>query len=329
MGMLNRLGKKNKKSKHYQKNYEEQQKDSQVNIRDNSEGIPKDVLSNRTEYYDEVRKNITGTDKKRIKKIGEMAKNIDDVFRRMEGEGLPLEYVVALGLAEEIDIESYHDNKLKGIESHEGDDEEEVDEDIKEEILGYEEEMPEIIRDIDEEDEEEDVEEETEGSKQIEKFISMFTKGKTEDAETNEESETENSGEGNIQENDNNQEKRKVFVIGTNVEIPELEDYEVVKIDDMENVTSYTSTRRDLLVITNDVPKGIQKPLLEWFKGVSDSDRKYRMVTLKGNELEHDLVEDVIELTDDSINSYFDNFKDEIYMEDDVGDFRDISDLLD
>lgn len=327
MGMLNRLGKKNKKSKHYQKNYEEKQEE-QINIRDNTAGIPKDVLNNREDYYEDVRKNITGTDKKRIRNIGRMSKNINDVFRRMEEEGLPLEYVVALGLAEEIDIESYQNMKIKGLDRYEleGKDEKEVDEDIKNEVLGYEDDMPEVI--VDEDDEEEEEEEVTKGSRHIENFINMFKVNKK-GTETDQALETEDGGNNNKQEKGNKKERRKIFVVGTDVEEPELDKYEVIKVGNMSQVTSFTSTRKDLLVVTRDVPKDIQKPLLEWFKGIDNTDRKYRMVTLKGYELNHSLVEDVIELTEESLDEYFDKFKDESYMSEDVGSFRDITDLLD
>src|SRR5699024_8257077 len=147
----------------------EEKQEEQINIRDNTAGIPKDVLNNREDYYEDVRKNITGTDKKRIRNIGRMSKNINDVFRRMEEEGLPLEYVVALGLAEEIDIESYQNMKIKGLDRYEleGKDEKEVDEDIKNEVLGYEDDMPEVIVDEDDEEEEEEV---TKGSRHLESF---------------------------------------------------------------------------------------------------------------------------------------------------------------
>lgn len=315
MSLLSRLGLKNKNSEHYQKNYEEREKE--VKIESGATGLGEEVFGNKKEYYEQVRERITGSDIRKIKRMGKASNGINDVFRKMESEGMPLDYLVALGLAEEIDIESYHNVKMKGLEEVE-EQELEIDEDVKGMVFGYEEDVPEIKVNVeDEEDgeegEEEDIseedEEEDENRYKLQSLIEKFEKSKKKAKRTD-------------------TEKRKVFVVAKDLEIPDLENYEVVKVEDVGQITSFTTNKRDVLVVTNDIPKDLQKPFLKWFKGIESADRKYRVVTLKGSEIKHELIEDVIFLTDDSIDGYFNRYEDDLYTGEDVKGFHDIEDFL-
>src|SRR5699024_12828928 len=97
---------------------------------------------------------------------------------------------------------------------------------IKNEVLGYEDDMPEVI--VDEDDEEEEEEEVTKGSIHLENFINMFKVNKK-GTETDHELETEDGGNNNKQEKGNKKERRKIFVVETDVEEPELDKYKVIK----------------------------------------------------------------------------------------------------
>src|SRR5699024_1908093 len=131
MGLLSSFSKKNRKSKHYQRNYEESKENINVEI---SNTLEEDVLGNKGEYYSKLREEITRLDRKKIYRIGLSSATKNDVYRKMENEGIPLEYLVALGLSEEIDIDAYQNAKLKGIEV--AGEVEDVDDEIKKDILG-------------------------------------------------------------------------------------------------------------------------------------------------------------------------------------------------
>src|SRR5699024_9591765 len=193
----------------------------------------------------------------------------------------------------------------------------EIDEDVRNMVYGYEEDIPEIKVNVEDEDEEEqeqeyEVEEgleESEHRSKLQSLIEKYEKAQKEVSRTL-------------------TEKRKVFVVAKDLEIQELENYEVVKVEDIGQITSFTTNKRDVLVVTNDITKELQQPFLKWFKGIETADRKYRIVTLKGHEIKHELVEDVIFLTDDSLDGYFNGYEDELYTGEDVKGFHDIEDFL-
>src|SRR5690625_3206118 len=118
MGLLNRFMKRNKKTEIYQRNYEEQENDShdsheshdlsddnEISIDMGSKGLVNTSKEDKSLYYSELLTRITDNDKMDITNIAKTSRSINDIFRRMEEMDIPLEYLVALGLEEELIIE--------------------------------------------------------------------------------------------------------------------------------------------------------------------------------------------------------------------------------
>src|SRR5699024_9140024 len=58
--------------------------------------------------------------------------------------------------------------------------------------------------------------------------------------------------------------KRKIYVLGEDIEVPVIEGYELIKVTNFNQVNAFTSQRRDLLIITNKIPEDMQLPLVKW-----------------------------------------------------------------
>lgn len=341
MGLLSRLGFKNRQEEHYQKNYEEENREK-VNL-----GMSKgDYLTgrakgNKREYYEEIRKRITDNDEKNIRNIAHFSNTLSDVFRKMEDEGIPLDYLVALGFAEEIDIESYNNLKVKGLSVSQLDDDlQEADETLQKQIMEYMEEIPELKRIVNLEEDSTEEEKEDAYQKAFE-GIEKHSKEKEREQggrEEKEENEDVNKLRGLIdkykiakKKKDTKQKKRKnleerrsIKVVGDNIEIPEIEGYNVEEVTDFSQITSLTSNRRDILVVANTIPDKLQMKFLKWIKGLETAGNRYRIVTLKGKELRHPLIEETVELTKESIDDYLEEYKDSRYTGEDVKGFKDI-----
>lgn len=124
-------------------------------------------------------------------------------------------------------------------------------------------------------------------------------------------------------------EVRRVYVISDELLFPLIDDYEIYQVTDMTQIMQFTSSKKNLLVITQKIPKGIQKEFLEWLRGVESGSSKYRIVTLRGSAVSHPLIETIISLDKDSLDNYFEEFGNERYIGKDTGSFLDISSFLD
>lgn len=347
MGLLSRLGFKNRKRELYQKHYEdtkeseteeedEVEENDSVKIGDSLEGTGSSrVMGSKKDYYDKIKQRITDNDEQNIRRIAEYSNNLQDVFRKMEDDRIPLEYLVALGFAEDIDIESYNNSKVKGLSvSQLEDDLMEEDKTLRKQIEGYMEEIPELKRivNIGEDSTEEEKEE------VYQKAFEEIEKHSKESEEKEEEREEVNKLRGLIDKYKITKKKketvkgnrlsvmeeRRIKVVGDNVDLPMIRDYRVEKVTDFSQIVALTSNRKDILVVANTIPDKLQMQFLKWLKGLESADNKYRIVTLKGKELHHPLIEETIELTKESVDAYLKEFVDSRYTGKDVKGFNDI-----
>lgn len=153
MGLLSKFAKKNKETNHYQKNYEEEHdsydlsEEQDIQIDMHSKGTANVSREDKSIYYNQLSKQITDRDKQRIADIAGVAASPHDTYRRLEEADIPLEYLVALDLVEEIDIEAYQDAKAKGLDLKEMIKEEDLvstDESLRFQTISTSEEMPEL-----------------------------------------------------------------------------------------------------------------------------------------------------------------------------------------
>lgn len=121
---------------------------------------------------------------------------------------------------------------------------------------------------------------------------------------------------------------RKVYILSTEIPLPEIEGYDFKLIESSVDLSYFTASKSNLLVITSRLPRYIGELFVDWIKGVLQSSTGYRMVTLKGSEIKHPLIEDTIELTKESLDNYYDTHELEKYTGDGVGSFLDISHIL-
>lgn len=437
MTILSRLGKKNKESSHYQRKYEEIEADKGVNIL--GTGMVRGKLEEKEQYYEDVRSKITVQDKKRISDIAKVSVSIYDVFTKMEKTGIPLDYLVALGLVEEVDVESYQNIKLKGLT---GDilnisELEKVDDTLRMQVLGQANRIPELKYSLGEEDtgfgkmgehtydEEENVreegykeQEEVKSTGDVEKLEEEGKKGKEEgelgslkqlaeelrrkkekeerereeqkrkeeeerqrvieedkrrkeeellrqeelirkqkearrrekeaellrieeERRKKEEKERQKKLEEEKKEREEQRKKeeqrrekerirntREVYIIGDNNLLPVVEGYNIKEVKGMTELMEYTSSQRNLLIITQQIPKEMQQELIKWLRSVMEGSKKYRIATLKDSAVKHELIESTVEITKESLDTYYKEFKDEDYEEKDVEGFYDISEFL-
>lgn len=122
---------------------------------------------------------------------------------------------------------------------------------------------------------------------------------------------------------------RNVYILSSKFNVDPIEGYEINFIEKTVDLNYFTSSRNNLMIITNNIPRYIVSIFVDWIKGVTDMDGGYRMVTLKGAELTHPLIEGTIELTKESLDEYYENHTLEQYTGNGVGSFLDISHILD
>lgn len=122
---------------------------------------------------------------------------------------------------------------------------------------------------------------------------------------------------------------RKVYVLSTKINLPTIEGYEITLIEKPVDLHYFTTSKSNLLVVTSRIPPYIADMFIKWIKGVVASNTGYRIVTLKGSEVNHPLIEDKIELTKDSLDNYYETHELESYTGDGIGSFLDISHMLD
>lgn len=379
MSILNRFGRRNKQSEHYQKNYENItiEDDGNLNIGIQSEGLVGSKREEKEYYYKRLKSQITDADKRTIESIASTSKTIYEVFSKLEMERMPLDYLVAIGLVEEIDIESYQNIKAKGLDVSQTESEEDlegVDETLKMQVKGQAGEIPKLqgavtdqelglvekeeyvddyqraVAELDkedtkvkvhEEDEEtlndkeikeevtnEETEEVVEEEKEKEPDLNIFKSLAEKIGEKGKKEEKRELQEQKAREREKLKNIRDVYIIGIDMLLPEIEGYRFHLVEDMADIMEYTTSKRNLLIITQSIPNKLQGELMGWLRGINKGSSKYRIVTLESSAVGHELIEDRVQPTEESLNGYFEKYRDEYYEGKDVESFLDISDFI-
>lgn len=140
--------------------------------------------------------------------------------------------------------------------------------------------------------------------------------------------ESEETGE--IEEDGSSEgDTRTVYILSTVFNTPHIEGYTIKFIEKPVDLNYFTTSKDNLLVITDNIPRYIVTIFVNWINGIgTNSDRRYRIVTLEGSELTHALIEGTVELTKESLDNYYDVHTLEQYTGSGVGSFLDISHLL-
>lgn len=121
---------------------------------------------------------------------------------------------------------------------------------------------------------------------------------------------------------------RTVYVLSQEFHIEQVPGYTIKFIESSVDLNFYTNSKHNLLVITNNVPRYILNVFVEWIKGVSTSNKKYRIVTLEGAEMSHPLIEAVVQLTKESLDEYYELNELSKYTGKGVGSFLNIADFF-
>lgn len=122
---------------------------------------------------------------------------------------------------------------------------------------------------------------------------------------------------------------KEIYVLTKPFDIEEnLEGYKVIFIEKPEDLMLFSASKENLLVITTAIPNQLVGMFIEWVKSVSEKGIKVRAVTLKGLEIEHALIEDTIELTQESLDKYYEDYKLSRYIGSGVDTFFDIEKSL-
>lgn len=123
---------------------------------------------------------------------------------------------------------------------------------------------------------------------------------------------------------------KEIFVLSEPFEVPNnLKGYKIVFIKEPNDLVLFTASKDNLLVITRAIPSQLIEMFIEWIGSVASKGVKIRAVTLKGLEIEHAFIEEVIEITQESLDEYYEQNKMSKYIGTGVDTFFDIEKSID
>lgn len=118
---------------------------------------------------------------------------------------------------------------------------------------------------------------------------------------------------------------KEIYVLSEPFEYEgDLEGYKVIFIKEPNDLVLFTASKDNLLVITRAIPLQLVEMFIEWIGSVASKGVKIRAVTLEGMEIEHAFIEGVIELTQESLDDYYEQHKLSKYIGTGVDTFFDI-----
>ena len=123
---------------------------------------------------------------------------------------------------------------------------------------------------------------------------------------------------------------KEIYVLSEPFELEEeLEGYKVIFVSEPNDLVIFTASKDNLLVITRAIPSQLVDMFIEWVGSVSMKGIKIRAVTLKGLEVKHAVIEGEVELTQESLDNYYEQNKMSKYVGTGVGTFFDLEASLD
>lgn len=122
---------------------------------------------------------------------------------------------------------------------------------------------------------------------------------------------------------------KEIFVLSEPFEVDDnLDGYKIIFIEEPNDLVLFTASKDNLLVITRAIPLQLVEMFIEWIGSVASKGVKIRAVTLKNMEIEHAFIEGVIELTQESLDDYYEQHKLSKYIGTGVDTFFDIGESI-
>lgn len=115
-----------------------------------------------------------------------------------------------------------------------------------------------------------------------------------------------------------------IYVISPVFEVEEIEGYQVIFISKPDDFSYFTTSRDNLLVLTNNIPRFLVQLFLDWVKGVEEQGKHYRVARLAGESLKHKLIECDVALTKESLDYYYETHELTNYVGSGLGEFYSI-----
>lgn len=342
------------------------------------------ITKGKEQEYIELRAKVTNSTLIRMKELLNICKSELEFFSRLDDDGIPLTYLVALGITTEENISSYQIMRKRGIDTYRIQEQaigKSIDSaymrEIKalekpipplknsrgeniERILSYAMEKPVVVQDTnkDESTYSDDKSDIRKGSKVD---VDILTKEVSLDdtlneitlveEKSNEDFSSEEVGdwrnilttvkrntekvEQGVEEEEVYEDlgaednRRTIYIIANEFEIAYNDKYRFVFVKNTKNLGLFTSSRNNLLVVTQDVPKPILTDFLSWLKGIIKSEDKYRITTLKNSPVRSQYIQDELyDLSEESLDEFYDRHKNDEYIGDGVGKFFDLTSAI-
>lgn len=115
-----------------------------------------------------------------------------------------------------------------------------------------------------------------------------------------------------------------IYVISPIFEVEEIEGYKIIFIAQPNDFSYFTTSRDNLLLLTNNIPRYLVNLFLDWIKGVEDQGKRYRVARLEGESLKHKLIECDVALTKESLDMYYATHELSNYVGTGLGEFYSI-----
>ena len=107
-----------------------------------------------------------------------------------------------------------------------------------------------------------------------------------------------------------------------------IEGYSIEFIADGTDFSYFTTSRDNLLLLTDNIPRYLVTLFVEWIKGLESKNLAYRVAKLEGTKLVHKLIEGEVTLTKVSLDDYYEKHVLSNYVGSGLGEFRSISKSL-
>lgn len=123
--------------------------------------------------------------------------------------------------------------------------------------------------------------------------------------------------------------KRTIYILSNEFATPYTEKYNFVFVKSSRSLGNFTSSKNNLLVVTQEVPAVVLEDFLNWVRGMVASDDKYRITTLKNSPVKSKYIQDeLLDLSEDAIDSFYNRHENDEYIGDGVGTFFDLTSVI-
>lgn len=121
---------------------------------------------------------------------------------------------------------------------------------------------------------------------------------------------------------------KEIYIISPVFDVEPIEGYSIKFITDATDFSYFTTSRDNLLLLTDNIPRYLVTLFVEWIKGLESKNLAYRVAKLEGTKLVHKLIEGEVTLTKVSLDDYYEKHVLSNYVGSGLGEFRSISKSL-